>query len=64
MIGGGSTVQRRVAINPDVTLGNDCIFAPNVFVSSGTHPFREVPERSTREQEGLIIPRDGSLDVL
>lgn len=63
-IGEGTTVQRRATINGSVTVGAGCIIAPNVFVSSGTHPFREFPEYSIREQERLITERDGSLESL
>jgi acetyltransferase-like isoleucine patch superfamily enzyme len=50
-IGAGTTVQRRAAINGTVSIGEGCIIAPNVFVSSGIHPFRQYPERPIREQE-------------
>ena len=63
-IGEGSTIQRRVTINGTVTLGVGCILAPNVFISSGTHPFREFGELPIREQERLIIAKEGSLSSL
>ena len=50
-IGTGTTIQRRCTVNGDVRIGAGCIFAPNVFVSSGTHPFRLFPELPIREQE-------------
>src|SRR5690606_1094804 len=40
IIGDGTTIQRRCTINGNVRIGRECLFAPNVFVSSGTHPFR------------------------
>jgi acetyltransferase-like isoleucine patch superfamily enzyme len=52
-IGAGTTVQRNCSINGSVTLGRDCIVAPNVFISSGTHPFRAEPHLAMREQEQL-----------
>lgn len=39
-IGEGSTIQRRCSLNGSVRIGRGCILAPDVFVSSGTHPFR------------------------
>ncbi len=63
-IGAGTTVQRRATINGTVSIGEGCIIAPNVFISSGTHPFREFPDKPIREQERLIIERDGSLESL
>ena len=59
-----TTIQRRVTINGVVTIGKGCIIAPNVFISSGTHPFREYTGKTIREQEGLIIKEKGSLDSL
>lgn len=63
-IGAGTTVQRRGTINGAVSIGEGCIIAPNVFISSGTHPFREFPDKPIREQERLIIERCGSLASL
>jgi acetyltransferase-like isoleucine patch superfamily enzyme len=53
-IGDGSTIQRRCSIQGRSRLGRNCILAPNVFISSGTHPFRIVPHLTIREQEALI----------
>ena len=53
-IGSGTTVQRRCSINGSTRIGAGCIFAPNVFVSSGTHPFRFIPHLPIREQERRI----------
>ncbi|WHZ10400.1 MAG: hypothetical protein OJF60_000839 [Burkholderiaceae bacterium] len=53
-IGTGTTVQRRCSINGSTRIGAGCIFAPNVFVSSGTHPFRFIPHLPIREQERRI----------
>ncbi|HEV2504151.1 MAG TPA: acyltransferase [Mesorhizobium sp.] len=58
-IGARTTIQRRATVNGNVTIGKECIFAPNVFISSGTHPFRAHPDISIREQERRIA--DGTL---
>ena len=50
-IGDGTTIQRRCTINGSTRIGVGCIFAPNVFVSSGTHPFRAIAHLPIREQE-------------
>lgn len=63
-IGAGTTVQRRASINGSVSIGDGCIIAPNVFVSSGTHPFRVYPDKPIREQEQIIIEENGSLNSL
>lgn len=53
LIGARTTVQRRGTINGNVRIGADCIIAPNVFISSGTHPFRITPHLLIRCQETL-----------
>lgn len=53
-IGHGTTIQRRCTINGTVRLGRGCILAPSVFISSGTHPFREVAHLTIREQERCL----------
>jgi len=65
-IGRGTTIQRRCTINGTSRIGAGCIFAPNVFVSSGTHPFEVFPSLPIREQERRIAlscdARHDSLD--
>lgn len=63
-IGCGTTIQRRSTINGAVTVGNSCIFAPNVFISSGTHPFRDLPWLAIRDQEKRIRAAKGSLQSI
>ena len=50
----GTTIQRRCTINGRSRIGAGCILAPNVFVSSGTHPFKVFPALPIREQERRI----------
>ncbi len=47
----GTSIQRRSTINGSTVLGRDCILAPGVFISSGTHPFRVIAHLHIREQE-------------
>lgn len=54
----GTTIQRRSTINGSTTLGRDCILAPGVFISSGTHPFRAIPHLHIREQERRLFIDD------
>jgi len=61
-LGARTTVQRRCTINGATRVGADCIFAPDVFVSSGTHPFRDIPHLPIREQERLRVEQGLSLD--
>lgn len=62
-IGGGTTIQRRCSINGTVRMGRGCILAPSVFISSGTHPFREIPFLPIREQERRLAA-DERLEAL
>ena len=63
-IGDDTTVQRRATLNGNIKIGRSCIIAPNVFISSGTHPFREYSNLSIREQEERIIEIEGDLSRL
>ena len=63
-IGAGTTVQRRASINGSVRIGRGCILAPNVFVSSGTHPFRHAPHLPIREQERMLAATPGAQAAL
>lgn len=60
----GTTIQRRCTINGSVRIGAGCIFAPNVFISSGTHPFKDIPHLPIRVQEQKIISLRGGLTHL
>lgn len=63
-IGDGTTIQRRCTINGSTRIGAGCIFAPNVFVSSGTHPFRAIAHLPIREQERRIVASSVGLNLL
>jgi acetyltransferase-like isoleucine patch superfamily enzyme len=52
-IGAGTTIQDGCRLYGDVSVGQRCIFAPNAFVSSGTHVFDAFPHRTIQEQEIL-----------
>jgi acetyltransferase-like isoleucine patch superfamily enzyme len=51
--GDQTTVQDGCRIYGNVVIGRRCIFAPNVFVSSGTHAFDTLPHRPIQEQDQL-----------
>jgi acetyltransferase-like isoleucine patch superfamily enzyme len=63
-IGSGSSIQRRSTVNGTTRLGRDCILAPSVFISSGTHPIRVVPYLAIRTQERLIAGNTEALAEL
>ena len=52
-IGAATTVQDGCRLYGDVRVGQRCIFAPNAFVSSGTHVFDALPHRTIQEQEQI-----------
>jgi acetyltransferase-like isoleucine patch superfamily enzyme len=60
-IGDGTTIQRRSSVGGDARIGCGCILAPNVFVSSGTHPFCAYPALPIRDQEARWRAMAGSL---
>ncbi len=50
-VGSRTTIQDNCRIYGDVSIGQRCIFAPNVFVSSGTHVFDAIPHLPIQVQE-------------
>ena len=53
-IGNYTSVQDRCNFLGQVAVGAHCIFAPNVFVSSGIHRFMERPAWLIRDQDALV----------
>lgn len=62
-IGAGSSFQRGVLVNGDVTIGAGCIFAPGVFLSSGKHVYDLRPDWPIRAQEALLASAPTDPDV-
>jgi acetyltransferase-like isoleucine patch superfamily enzyme len=60
-IGARTTLQRRCTIYGATRIGADCLFAPDVYVSSGTHAFRQQPHLPIREQERRLAEEGASL---
>jgi acetyltransferase-like isoleucine patch superfamily enzyme len=56
------TLQRNTTLNGDVSVGAGCLFASNVFVSSGEHQFRLVPWLTIRDQEILAEQQNATGD--
>ena len=52
-IGNDVSIQKHSYISGEVSIGSYCIFAPNVFISSGRHEFRRVPTLNIRDQDSL-----------
>jgi len=49
------SVQDRCKIIGDVHIGQDCLLAPDVFLSSGTHHFGFKPALLIKEQDKLVV---------
>lgn len=52
-IGARTTLQDGCRVYGEVVIGQRCILAPNVFISSGTHTFDAFPHLSIQIQERL-----------
>ncbi len=63
-IGDGTSIQDGCRINGDVTIGRGCIFAPNIFISTGNHTFDALPYLPIRAQERVAPSRELPIRVL
>jgi acetyltransferase-like isoleucine patch superfamily enzyme len=52
-IGDKTSIQDKSIILGQITIGRSCIFGPNVYISSGSHRFRQIPEMLIKEQDRL-----------
>lgn len=52
-IGRGTSIQDRCKILGDVEIGQFCVFAPNVFISSGTHHYDYKPHLYIKDQDQI-----------
>lgn len=62
-IGAHTVIQDFCRLNGNVIVGKGCVFAPNVFISSGTHAFDQMPHRPILEQERLAPVSDRPVRV-
>ena len=59
-----ASLQDRCTILGDVRIGSHCLFAPNVYVSSGRHWHDLEPPRYIKDQDAMVLERglpDGSV---
>jgi acetyltransferase-like isoleucine patch superfamily enzyme len=49
-----TSIQDRCIILGDVTVGRYCLFAPNVYISSGFHSYDLFPELLIKDQDKII----------
>lgn len=50
-IGANSTFQKRCELHGSIRIGDDCVFAPDVFMSSGGHSFERDRNLTIRQQD-------------
>jgi len=60
-IGKGTTINMGTKIYGDVVIGEDCLIAPNVFMSSTEHLFNHFKGLTIREQEKKYLKDNDSL---
>ena len=53
-IGEGTTIQEYSRIIGEVNIGRECILAPNVYISSGTHQYNLIPDMTIHDQDILV----------
>jgi acetyltransferase-like isoleucine patch superfamily enzyme len=58
-IGASTSLQDRCKVLGEVSIGGGCLFAPNVYVSSGTHVFTAEPWRPIRAQDRAAAAAGG-----
>jgi acetyltransferase-like isoleucine patch superfamily enzyme len=54
IIGNNTSLQDRCIILQDVEIGRSCLFAPNVYISSGRHYFDHRPNLYIKDQDALV----------
>lgn len=54
-IGAGTSLNDNCKIYGSVTIGSNCLFASNVFISSGTHSFSNEPSLPIKAQDKLHV---------
>lgn len=58
LIGDNVSIQDRCILLGDIEIGSNCLFAPNVFVSSFTHHYALIPEQLIKDQDQLVMSDD------
>lgn len=52
--GNGTSIQDRCIILGDIEIGRYCVFAPNIYISSGRHYYDFKPELYIQDQDSLV----------
>ncbi len=62
-VGSGTSVQDNCRLYGDVSLGEGCILAPNVYLSSGNHIFDHQPHLPIALQEAIGPEQNRPIDI-
>lgn len=62
-VGNGTSIQDHCRIYGNVEVGSGCLFAPNVYVSSGAHVFDRQPALPIAMQEQLFGGEDMPIEI-
>jgi len=54
VLGSNTSIQDRCILLGDIDIGRYCVFAPNVYLSSGRHYYNFKPEYYIKDQDGLV----------
>ncbi len=54
-IGNNTSIQDRCILLGDIEIGRYCLFAPNVYISSGRHYYNHKPEFYIKDQDEMVI---------
>jgi acetyltransferase-like isoleucine patch superfamily enzyme len=55
VLGSHTSIQDRCILLGDLDIGKSCVFAPNIYVSSGRHYYDYKPELYIRDQDFLVL---------
>ena len=55
VLGDNSSVQDRCTFLGDIHIGRYCLFAPNVFISSGRHYYDLRPDYLIKDQDDIVL---------
>lgn len=60
IIGKETTIQSGCQIRGDVEVDDYCLFAPNIFISSGTHLYNKYKDLRIRQQDAKFCEENGT----
>lgn len=58
-VGEAASIQDRCIVLGDVSIGRYCVFAPNIYLSSGQHHFERHPTWYIQDQDAEVLASEG-----